>query len=338
MQALNMADIPAYAAFCGLLLHIPFNIIFVRVLRLGFIGVALATVLFQIIQPLLMAMYLLTKHGQGRLSCYSSRPITYQWLELREAMNMKGVVQYLRLAGPGIVLITEWWASEAIIFLGGRVKSNPEIALGAMSLYQSINTFCVMFPMGLSTSCSTRVGVLLGKNDYHGARFAYRVSMVESIATCISISCCLFNIPYSFFPSLFTHDNNIINEASKTIPLLAVYVIADGLQVTMNGAVRGCGRQHLAMPVVGLSYWMVGVPLSYIATFRRNLGTVGLVLGLTIAKWVHIILLWFIFTLIIDWKKEAGFAQERSLTSKDLNHRLPLVYGSIMSPDHTNTH
>ena len=330
---MSMAHIPAYAAFCGLLLHVPFNIIFVRVLGLGYIGVALSTVLFQMIQPFIMVSYFFTNHGRRQLAAYSMKPKASYWHELREAMHLKGISQYLRLAGPGIVIISEWWASEAVIFLGGRL-SNPESSLGAMSIYQSINTFCVMFPMGIGTSCSARVGVLLGQNNYTGAKFAYTVSMFESLVLCTIISCCLIIIPHSLFPSLFTQDDNIIDEASKTIPLLAVYVMADGLQVTINGAIRGCGKQYLAMPVVVFAYWMVGVPLSYIAAFTHKLGTVGLVLGITIGTWVHMILLWFVFTLTVDWKKEAGYAQERSRIPKAF--RPTIVYGSVMSPDHIN--
>lgn len=324
-----MADIPAYGAFCGLVLHVPFNIIFVRFFGFGFIGVAMATVLFQVVQPLFMASYLVTNYGQRRLSSFSCRIGHTSWQSFRQVISSSGILLYLRYAMPGIVLVTEWWASETIIFLGGRLAKNPEFSLGAMGIYQSINTFCVMFPMGLSASCSTQVGILLGKNDYRGAALACRVSIVEAIALCTFISSILIIVPHSFLPALFTGNTYVIDEARKTIPFLAIYVIADGLQVTLTGAIRGCGRQCTVVPVVLISYWMIGIPSSYIIAFRGDLGTLGLVIGMTLGKWIHLSLLCLIFTLIIDWKKEAGYAQERSRISIESNECLRKDYGSI---------
>lgn len=52
-----MADVPAYAAGVGLASHIPLNFFFIYTLRFGYLGVAAATVMFQMIQPFLMLVY-----------------------------------------------------------------------------------------------------------------------------------------------------------------------------------------------------------------------------------------------------------------------------------------
>lgn len=50
VQSIGMADVPAYAAVLGLVLHIPFNWFFIHYLGLGYLGCAIATVCFQTIQ------------------------------------------------------------------------------------------------------------------------------------------------------------------------------------------------------------------------------------------------------------------------------------------------
>ena len=50
LQSISIADVPAYAVSIGLLLHIPCNILFVKVLGMGYLGVALATIVFQMIK------------------------------------------------------------------------------------------------------------------------------------------------------------------------------------------------------------------------------------------------------------------------------------------------
>jgi len=73
LQSLEMADVPAYAALFGVVIHIPCNLFFLHVLNWGYLGVAAGTVMFQVVQPALIFTYLwLTAHGRERMhsECY----------------------------------------------------------------------------------------------------------------------------------------------------------------------------------------------------------------------------------------------------------------------------
>lgn len=137
VQAIGMADVPAKAAVLGLILHIPFNWFFIDVLNWGYLGCAVATVCFQVIQPLFLLAYLFgSAHGRKRvLECTGGQAIGRTrlsfWNEFFIAIfSIRGYIQYLALALPGIVIISEWWASETSIFLSGRLEPSPEAALG----------------------------------------------------------------------------------------------------------------------------------------------------------------------------------------------------------------
>jgi MATE family multidrug resistance protein len=132
-----MADVPAKAAVLGLVLHIPSNWFFIDFLGLGYLGCAYATVCFQVIQALLVSAYLFGfAHGRRRvLESTGGRAIGRTrlsfWKEFFIAVSsVRGYIQYMALALPGIVIISEWWASETSIFLSGHLQPSPEIALG----------------------------------------------------------------------------------------------------------------------------------------------------------------------------------------------------------------
>ena len=328
LQALEMADIPAYAAFVGLLLHVPFNFLFIRILGWGYLGVAVATDMFQFIQPMLILTFLFgTNSGRARTMKNTGakaigRTNLSFWAEASAAINsFAGIKQYLSLALPGIVVISEWWASETCIFLAGRLQPYPALALGGMSIYQSINSTCFMFPIGISVAGSTRIGTMLGRNNPEGARLASKVSIAGAAILSSIMGCILFFSPHHLFPGFFSPDERVIAETSQTIPLLALYVFADGLQVALNGIIKGCGRQSIVMPIVIVAYWIVGVPLAYYNSFIKYnglmcdnsyfCGIVGLVGGMTIGTWVHFLLLAITVLFAIDWKREAKKAQER---------------------------
>ena len=300
LQAMELADIPAYAAAVGLLLHVPFNDLFIYRLGWGYLGCAVATVMFQVIQPFLMLMYIFTTAaGRKRVldavaANIDGRSSLSFWPEAKEAVcETGGIASYLGLAVPGIVIISEWWASEVSIFLSGRLLPRPDLALGAMTLYQSLNTFCFMFPVACSVAGSTRVGRFLGGGDASSACFSSNISILCSAIVSGVIGCILYWTPHSFFPALFAPDEtNLVDETARTIPLLALYVFADGIQSAFNGTIKGCGRQPVIMPVVLVAYWMIGIPLAYYISFvlfdgvmcgsNYFCGEVGLVTGMTV--------------------------------------------------------
>lgn len=329
LQSIEMADVPAYAAGVGLALHIPFNILFIYWLDWGYLGAAAATIVFQAVQPALILFYLFaTMAGRERVlkntvaaavgrTCLSSR----MGAEIKLAItSISGLVEYVALAIPGVISISEWWASELAIFWSGRLQPQPEIALGAMTLYQSLNSVCFMLPVASSVAGATRVSNLLGANQTKGAALAAKVSVASAMLVSGTCACILFFTPHWLFPSLFAPGESVIAETSKVIPLLSVYVFADGIQCALNGIMKACGRQCHVMPIVLVAYWVVGVPLAYYLAFVRNggemcnnnlCGVVGLVAGMTTGTWVHMLLLLLVVTCTTNWDREAAKAQER---------------------------
>jgi MATE family multidrug resistance protein len=280
LQTVGLADVPARATLIGLVLHVPFNWLFVYGLDFGYFGCGIATAAFQLVQVTYLSSYiLLYPPGQRRLldatggTSIGRTQLTF-WKELRLALgSCQGFLQYFGLALPGIVIISEWWASETGIFLSGRLTPNPDDTLAGMTIYQSINTFCFMFPMAFAISGTARVGSLLGEGLDQAASWAGRVSVGAAALLSSVLGLLLFIIPHDFLPSLFApNESGVIYEAAQTIPLLAMYVIADGIQVALNGIIKGCGRQCVTVPIVIVSYWVIGVPLAYYLAFMVNDG------------------------------------------------------------------
>jgi len=339
VQTIGMADVPAKAAMLGLALHVPFNYLFLSWCGMGFLGCGLATVCFQLVQMTFLLSYLFVyPQGKRRLleatggTAIGRTRLTF-WNEFTLAVSsFKGFLQYLGLALPGLVIISEWWASETAIFLSGRLVPNPEESLAGMTIYQSINTFCFMFPMSFAIAGTARVSNFLGAGLDRAAAKAGNVSVVSAGVVSGLLGLLLFLLPHEWLPSLFAPDETgVIYEASRTIPLLALYVLADGLQVAINGIVKGCGRQCITIPIVVVAYWIVGVPLAYYLAFVRHqgesecegddinsylCGDVGLVAGMTIGTWCHMLLLALAVFGTTNWKEEACKAKERVVEHK----------------------
>ena len=169
------------------------------------------------------------------------------------------------------------------------IESHSRICLQ----YQAMNTFCFMFPVACTVAGSARTGNFLGAGDAKSARVSSTVSVVSAGCLSLILGSVLLIVPHNFFPSIFDPDPNVVRETASTIPYLSLYVFADGVQYALNGIIKGCGRQPIVMPIVIISYWLIGLPLAYNFAFIQNggittcdgkqlCGIVGLVSGMTI--------------------------------------------------------
>lgn len=148
------------------------------------------------------------------------------------------------------------------LFLAGLLSPIPDVALSTMTIYQTINTAMFMFPAaGGGITGSIRVGNSLGAGSYGVVAAAARagwVLLVHAGCYCASTGLILHFVPHTYFPSLFTPDKAVVTEMARTIPFLACYVVADGIQTALNRVMKGYGRQCVTVPIVLVANWCMG--------------------------------------------------------------------------------
>jgi len=334
LQVMGLAHVPPYVAAIGVALHVPANHFFMYTIKWGFMGSAAATILFYIMQPVMLLSYVFgTKKGRravldSMLVDDGHCNLLWRRKEIAEAPRMSGCRQYLGLAVPGAIAISEWWASETCLVLSGMLP-NAEIAIGTMGLFLSFNSTLFMFPVALSVAGAMRVGQLLGGRDATGAKLAADINLYGSLFISCSLALVLIIMPHETLPRLFAPDSiELIRDTSKIIPLLAFYIIGDGLSNACDAVLKGCGRQILQMPIVFTSYWLVGLPLSYFLSFCQKWFPVGpttLIIGTTTGTWLHALLLGIVVAFFTDWDREVKKATKR--VSEESSQ--PVNYGSL---------
>ena len=79
----------------------------------------------------------------------------------------------------------------------------------------------------------------------------------------------------------------ILRFGTILLALAALFQMADAMQVMALGLLRGIRDTRVPMWAAGLSYWVIGIPCSYLLGFVFDVGAVGvwlgLVAGLTVA-------------------------------------------------------
>lgn len=222
----------------------------------------------------------------------------------RAASNM---APFTRLAALGVVHVgTEWWAFEIVALAAGRLGTLP---LAAQSVIMTADQIINTIPFGLGVAESARLGNLLGAEDARAARRSAHAAAVLSVLFGAVILTVLMAARESV-GALFNDDPRVVRLVAHVIPYVALFQIADGLNGSCGGALRGMGRQWVGALVNCVSYYGGALPGGIYLAFNGGWGLAGLWMGQLVALSLVGILEWVIVG-VSSWEGEVKRAVGR---------------------------
>lgn len=111
------------------------------------------------------------------------------------------------------------------------------------------------------------------------------------------------------FARIFNDDERVVKLTAEVLPYVALFQIADGLNGSCGGALRGMGRQHIGAIVNVVSYYGGALPLGIYLAFH-GWSLAGLWVGQCIALYLVGALEWAIVAFS-NWEKEVQHAFAR---------------------------
>ena len=143
-----------------------------------------------------------------------------------------------------------------------------------------------MVPLGLSQAVSVRVGQARGAGRFEVIRPIVFGSVVLAILF-MSTSLVAFVFGGKIIAAWFIEDPVVRVMTAQLLLMGGIFQIFDGIQVVSAGALRGFKDTMVPMWIGILSYWLVALPVSYLAAFEFKAGArgiwVGFVVGLAVA-------------------------------------------------------
>jgi len=250
-------------------LNAALNYLFIHTLSLGLLGAPLATGLSYWLSFLLLVAY--TRFIRGS-RCWGG------WTRA----SLANMLPFARLAFLGIVHVgTEWWAFEIVALAAGRLGTIP---LAAQSVIMTTDQVMNTIPFGVGVATSARVGNLLGARNARGAARAANTAAVLSMVLGAVVLAVLMGVK-DFYARIFNDDGRVIRLTAEVMPWVALFQIADGLNGSCGGALRGMGRQHIGAAVNIVSYYCGALPLGIWLAFH-GWGLGGLWVGQCIALYL----------------------------------------------------
>ncbi len=246
--------------------------------ELGLRGSAIASLGVQILSLLVIAGYVLWALPQQQIFARLWKP---DW----DAFFLVG-----RLGVPiGFAILAEVGLFATSTMMMGWLGT---IQLAAHGVALQLASLTFMIHLGLSNAATVRSGNALGRRDpdhlMRGAKVVIAMSLLIAFLTIIVFVI----IPESLISIFLDRDEpnraEIMAIGAVLLLMAGIFQLVDAAQVMALGLLRGLRDTKVPMSLAIFSYWVVGVPCSYVFGFVFKYEGVGvwggLVVGLAVAS------------------------------------------------------
>lgn len=242
--------------------------------EMGARGSAVATVLVQVLSLVALVLYAGLLRDLRRFHLFQRfwRP---DWHALGQVWKLGVPIGLTGLAEGGM-----FQASALMMGWIGTVQ------LAAHGIAMQVTALTFMMHVGISSAATVRIARFDGQGDRVALRRAAKVAVVISFGIAVA-SVILFLVAARPIVALFLdmqkpESAEILAIGVVLLAVAALFQLADGMQVMALGLLRGVQDTRVPMGLAAVSYWLVGIPCSYVLAFPLGFGGVGLWLGLVV--------------------------------------------------------
>ncbi len=264
--------------------------------KLGFIGVAYATLISRIIMLIGISFILYLKYNKIRFYVNYLKFLTLEKTYIKKILKT-GIPS-------GLHMLFEMGSFAVSSFISGKcgikVLAAHQVVINLVS-----STFLII--TGFSITATIRISNQLALKKYYklnkiGLAIIFMGSIVMLICSLIFI---YFRneIPYFYIKK---NDYEIIPIIEKMIIIASIFQISDGIQGITIGILRGLQDFKIPMWISFFSYWIIGLPISWFLSLKMGgIGVwIGIGIGLTISSILLIIRYNIVIKNIIKYQKK----------------------------------
>lgn len=189
-----------------------------------------------------------------------------------------------RLGAPiGITNLSEVGLFSASAFMMGTLGTVP---LAAHTVAVQLASITFMVHLGLSNVATIRAGNAYGARDPNRMAVGAKVVTAMSLAMALATIALFLALPgpliLAFVDASDPDLPDIMAIGVGLLAMAALFQLVDGAQVIALGLLRGVQDTGVPMVLAFVSYWIIGIPASYVLGLELGMGGIGIWLGLVI--------------------------------------------------------
>ncbi|WP_324753566.1 MATE family efflux transporter [Roseovarius sp. Pro17] len=169
------------------------------------------------------------------------------------------------------------------------------LQLAAHGIAMQLVSLTFMIHLGLSNAATVRAGQSYGRRDRPALRSGAVVAAALSGGFALVTAAAFVAMP-TWLISVFLSPSEpdraaVIVIGTGLLAAAAVFQLADAGQAMALGLLRAVRDTRAPMIIAGISYWVIGIPASYVLGFPMAMGGIGVWIGLAIGLVVAAVLL-----------------------------------------------
>ena len=184
------------------------------------------------------------------------------------------------------------------------------IELAAHGIAIQLASLTFMVHLGFSQAATIRAGRALGRGDEinlrRGAKMAIGMSTVFAVATMAVFLLIPEPLIAVFIDPSEPEKAALLRIGISLLAMAGLFQVVDAVQVLALGLLRGVQDTAVPMVIATISYWVVGLPVSYLLAFTLGMGGVGIWLGLVVGLSVAAVLMMWRF-----WRRSVFLTKRR---------------------------
>ena len=205
-----------------------------------------------------------------------------------------------RLAMP----ISATALAESGLFAGSAFMMGwlGHLELAAHGIVLQLAAISFMVHLGLSQAGTVRAGQAFARGDWAAVKRTAAVTMgLSTLAALIAIFFFLATPQMLISAFLDVEDllaPDILRIGTLLLIVAAMFQFVDAAQVVALSLLRGLQDTKIPMLIAAVSYWLIGLPISYVLGFAMDYKETGIWLGLVFGLGVAAVLLWVRFSVL----------------------------------------
>ena len=286
VRAVGDSKRPLYFLIVSCVVNIVLDILFVKVLSMGVVGVEVATALSQVFSALMVLMTLMGTEDSYRLY-------------LKEIRFSPALLhKIIRIGLPAGVQSTMYSFSNLII--QSSINSFGTDTIAAWTAYGKIDGIFWMIMGAYGVSITTFAGQNFGAGKYDRIKKSVRICLGMAAFTSLLLSAIVLTGGHIFF-RLFTNDMEVVSIGYGMMRVISPSYVAYICIEILGGTARGCGDAIPPMLMTGVGICVLRVVWILTAVpLRPEISTVAFSYPLT---WTVTSVLFIIYYLRGNWLK-----------------------------------
>lgn len=175
----------------------------------------------------------------------------------------------------------------AFAVTGILIGTISAVAQAAHQIALSCAAFTFMVSLGLSQAGSIRTSNAFGRLNWQKIFVIGKSTLYTAVI--YGVCCALLFVLFRHqLPLLFTKNNGVQTLAALLLLMAGIFQISDSTQAIGAGLLRGIKDVKTPTLLIGIAYWVIGIPSGYLFSHYFGMGAagmwMGLILGLTFAS------------------------------------------------------